>query len=106
MAYDHSNLLAVFKTFVQIVGKALRGSADGIDVHAVGTNSHDAAKSACAELQVLIEGFYQLCFIGIIQHSSHFCLSLGIIGRSKPFLGFGSHFLNQSFIFHSNYIIN
>ena len=103
MTYDYGNLLAVLEALVQVVRQTLGRCTYGVDVHTVGTYTHNAAQTARTELQVFVEGLDQLVLVRIFQHSFHFCLCLGIVCRSQPLLGFGSHFLNQSFIFHSKY---
>ena len=100
VSYHYGNLRNIFKISIQIVGKPLSGSPYRIDIHAIGTYTHDTAQTACTEFQIFIESFYQLGFIFICQHTFHFSLSFGIICRGKPFFSFLSHLLDEFLIFH------
>ena len=54
---DHT--LSTFrKSFVNIVGESLSCHANNVFVHTVGTGTHNAAQTACAELQTLVESIY------------------------------------------------
>ena len=86
---DNHTLSTLGESLVDVVGKTLGGHAYDILVHAVGTRTHDAAESARAKLQVLVEGIHQGRLILIIEHGLHFGLCLSIKKRvSSPYLGF------------------
>ena len=48
---------------VQVVGQALRGLADGVDVHTVGTQPQLPAKATRAESEVTVERI--LTYVGV-----------------------------------------
>ena len=98
--HHHRNLIQILEILVQIVGKALSCSTYGVDVHTIGSCTHDATQTTCTKFQHPIEAVYKLCFILTIEHSLHFFLCLGIVCRSQPFLGFLCDLLYQFFIFH------
>ncbi len=85
VAYYHRALLAR-EGFKDVVGEALRGHAHDILVHAVGAGSHDAAQTAGAELQVLVEGVDERRLVVSIEHLLYFTAGLLVEGGSEPLL--------------------
>ena len=76
----HDNTwLTVGECLVDVIGKALCGLSNDVDIHAIGAHAHDAAQTACAEFQTLIEGVDEGCLVLCFEHSLHFCLGLCVI---------------------------
>ena len=63
-----------------IVGQALRGFGNGIDIHAVGARSQDAAEAAGAEGEVAVEGVLNLSG----RHCGKGGLDFRLGGQLKP----------------------
>ena len=103
VTYHHGDLLHVLKVQVKVVSQALRGSAHGVFVHAVGSCAHDAAQTARAEFERAVEGVDEFRFVLILQHGFHGLLGFCVVaGRSHPLLG---HLLTLSneclLVFHT-----
>ena len=88
----YRNLWQVFEVLLQIVGKPLSGSTYRIDIHTIGAHSHDPAKTARTELEVLVKTLYKFFHI-IIHQVFNLFFSLCIIIAVEPFLGFRQHLL-------------
>ena len=81
------DLRQVLEAVLEIVGEALGGGADSVDVHAVGAGAHDTAQATCAEFQILVESLDQLRLILGVKHAAHLLARLLVIIGSQPFLG-------------------
>ena len=68
----------VLEVLHQVVGEALRGAADGVDVHAVGAGPQRAAQARSAECEVLEERIGDRALVARLLHR----LQLG----EKPFI--------------------
>ena len=105
VTHHYRNLVQILEGGVEIVGQALRGSANGIDVHAVGAGAHDSAQTARTKLQTSVEGVDEGRLIGVVEHSLHFG-ARGVIEkrRGAPFAGHGLALFDQFLIFHNSII--
>ena len=88
VTYYYGNILFSGECLEQIVGKTLCGHAHDVFVHTVCTGTHDAAQSACSELQVLIESVDEVCLVLIVEHCLYCVSSLLIKSRREPCLCF------------------
>ena len=91
MPYDDPDFLAR-EIALQVVRKTLRRSTYRIDIHTIGAHSHDPAKTASTELEVLVKTLYKFFHI-IIHQVFNLFFSLCIIIAVEPFLGFRQHLL-------------
>ena len=89
--YDDPDFLAR-EIALQVVRKTLRRSTYRIDIHTIGAHSHDPAKTARTELEVLVKTLYKFFHI-IIHQVFNLFFSLCIIIAVEPFLGFRQHLL-------------
>ncbi len=69
VAHCNSDLLAL-ETPGQVICKALGGHSDGVDIHPVCADSHDASQSARAEFEVAVKALAKLCGV-IVQKVSN-----------------------------------
>ena len=104
MTHHHTKILLARECLKDVVGKALSGHTHDVLVHAVGTCTHDAAQTARTKFQILIERIDESRLVFCIEHSLHFCLSLGIESRREPLLCLSRTLFNQ-FVVH-NFIYN
>ena len=86
VADHYRDLFTILEVLFQIVGKALGGHTDNIDVHAVGARSHDTTQSAGTKLQVFIETLDELCLVRIVKHSLNIFACLLVKRRREPCL--------------------
>ena len=83
----------VLESIFQVVGEALSGSANGVDVHAVRANAHNATQTAGSEFEVFVETFNKVGFVFVFKHGLNSCLSFGIVAIAKPHFCFLSYLL-------------
>ena len=100
MAHYHLDLGFVGKCLLEVIGQTLGSCAHGVDVHTVGTGTHDAAQAACAEFEVFIERLYQLGLVGSVEHTAHLGACSFVIRIGEPCLGLGCHLLDKFLVFH------
>ena len=86
MADDNRDLLAILEVLLQIVGKALCGHTDDINVHAVCTRTHNTAQSAGTKFQVFIETLNELGLVRIVKHCLNIFACLLVKRRREPCL--------------------
>ena len=72
---------------LHVVRQALGGHADGVFVHAVGANAHDAAQTARSEFQVAVEGIFETGRI-IVPEFEDLTFGLRIEISVEPTLGY------------------
>jgi len=75
----HPDLREVGKIPFQIVAETLCGGPHGVNVHPVGTRSHDAAQSAGTKLQILVKRVNEFGFVGIGKHTCDGAAGLFVI---------------------------
>ncbi|EJW96587.1 hypothetical protein EVA_15307 [gut metagenome] len=68
MSYNDSNLIQVLEILVQVVGETLGSSTNSIDVHAVGTRTHDTAQATGTEFEGTVEAFDEFSLVFFGQH--------------------------------------
>ena len=90
---SHLYLRKIGKCLLQVVGQALRGGTHGVDVHAVGTGTHDAAQTARTKFEILVEGLDEVGLIFVVEHGPHSGFGLLVIAVAQPYLSFGNHLL-------------
>ena len=71
VSHHHTEVVAPCESFVDVVGKTLRRHSHDIDIHAVGTGTHDATQSTRSELKVAIERINQFGLVTIVKHCLH-----------------------------------
>ncbi len=81
VSHYNTQLLTLGEGLNQIVGKSLCGHAHDVLVHSVGSCSHDAAQSTCAEFQILVKGVHQICLVLILHHLADFRFCLFVVVR-------------------------
>ena len=81
VTYDNSCVLLVGEGFVDVVREALCGSAHDVTVHAVSAGAHDAAQTASAEFECLVEGIDEGCCVRVVEHGLDFGLGGVVIDR-------------------------
>ena len=101
MAYDNFDF-ALGEGFLEVVGEALGGGADGVDVHAVAAGAHDAAQAACAELEVLVERLDEVCLVLGVKHFLYGLAGGFVVLFAEPLLCFGSDFFDKVCIIGHN----
>ena len=94
VAYDNLDF-ALGEGFLEVVGEALGGGADGVDVHAVAAGAHDAAQAACAKFEVLVERFDKVCFVFGVKHFLNCLAGSFVVLGAEPLLSFSGDFLNE-----------
>ena len=103
VANHHRDLLAVGKVFLEIVGKALGGQAYGVNIHSVGTRTHNATESTSTKFQILVETLNKIGLIVGLYHFFHSFLRFSVKGWSKPLLRFFHTLGNELLIvFHNS----
>ena len=87
----HLDLLQVGKLLLQVVGETLCSRTNCIDVHTVGTHTHDTTQATRTELQVFIEALDQLCRILTVQQCLYLSTCFCVITLRKPYLSLTFH---------------
>ncbi len=100
MTYDNADFGQVGKRFFKIVGKTLCGGAHCVDVHTVGTGTHDAAKTACTEFEIFIETFDEFCLVVSVEHALNVFTGFCVVILAQPLLCLGSYLRKKFVIFH------
>ena len=104
VSHGHLDFLEVCESLFQIVGQALGCGTDGIFVHAVCACAHDAAQTARAEFEVLVERLDEVGFIGIVEHSLDGGACFGVVTVAEPFLGFCCYLFQKfGLVIHVSY---
>ena len=76
VADDDLDLLQVCELLLEVVREALRGGADGVDVHAVRPRAHDAAQPAGAKLEVFVESLDEIRRVILVEQGLHLIVIL------------------------------
>ena len=100
--YHDGNLLTIGEILKQIVGKSLCCSSYNINVHTIGSGSHDATESSRSKFQRAIESIDKRGFVFRFNHSLHGLFRLCIVERRvNPLLSCSCALCNEFFIFHT-----
>ena len=78
---------------VEVVGEALRGLGDHVDVHAVGADAEHAAKAGGAEREVAVEGVVELLLVTGGDQRLELLEQVGLLDVVPPQLDLGLSFL-------------
>ncbi len=78
-----TQVLLVGVHLLDVVGEALGGHGHGVDIHAVGAGTHDAAQSAGAELEVAVEALGQFVRV-VVEHVLHALSRFFIVLLCEP----------------------
>ena len=97
--------LNVGECTVDVVGEALGSHAHHILVHTVGAGAHDATKTTCTELEVLIECLDEVGLVLVVKHCLYGSLGFVVETITQPSLCFGCTVFNKLFVHDMNRFI-
>ena len=107
VSHHHCDLLQVLEVLVEIVGETLCGSSHGVNVHAIGSGSHDAAQTSRTEFQGTIERIDEGRFVVSLDHCFHFGLCCFVIQRRvHPLLCHFCALFDEFLIFHNGILFD
>ena len=86
IAYGHTYLREIPECVFQIICQTLSCGADSVDVHSVGTGSHDSPESACSEFEILVESIYKRSLVLRLDQSLDLSAGFLVVLRTEPLL--------------------
>ena len=83
VGHGHAQVFLAGVHFLDVVGETLGGHRHGVDVHAVGAGTHDAAQAASAELEVAVEALGEFVRV-LVEHVLHALSRFFIVLLCEP----------------------